>query len=432
MKRALVFVILLAAAFPAGASALTMDEAVALALENSHLIKQYGYLHEEALEGVGSARSGFWPTLGTGYEFYRTDREVLFQGNSTSALQVEAAYNLFKGFSDISALREARSRAEAQGYRRDSVTADVVLNTRLAYVGVLRARRAVETAREGVELLERQLRDNRLFYREGLIPKNELLKVEVELASARQDLIQAEGDYQVARRRLERVMGVPVAAEEAVEDFEGLPDIADYSFDSLRQMMLERRSELAYLRSLNAADAHRIGSIKGGYYPSVDLSVSYTSYGQEWVPDGDKPLFGDEVRGTVSMSWSLFDGFRKRHEVGAAKAAIRAREQELADAEEELTLQLRQALEDYRAAAARLEASRAAVGQAEENYRVTRNRFEQTVATTTDLLDARVFLTRARTQFNGAVYDVHAASARIARVIEEPSAPPGEPPAQSP
>jgi outer membrane protein len=51
---------------------------------------------------------------------------------------------------------------------------------------------------------------------------------------------------------------------------------------------------------------------------------------------------------------------------------------------------------------------------------VTQNQFREQLATTTDLLDARVFLTRARNQHNNAVYDTHLWAARIDRAVEAP------------
>ncbi|HSL98704.1 MAG TPA: TolC family protein, partial [Candidatus Limnocylindria bacterium] len=69
--------------------------------------------------------------------------------------------------------------------------------------------------------------------------------------------------------------------------------------------------------------------------------------------------------------------------------------------------------------------------QAEENYRITENQFRERVATSTDLLDARVFLTRARNEYNNAVYNLSLSLAALERVVEGPVSPGsagGEPP----
>lgn len=412
----IVFVVLSSGQAPA----LTMDEAVRAALENNHRIKQFEHLESSTRETVGSARSAFWPALDLGYSYFESDREVVFQGGKrASTFTAEATYNLFNGMSDIKSLREAQSRTLASGFQRKAVEADVVLDTRAAYIEVLRAQRAVETAREGVTLLERQRHDASLYYREGLIAKNDLLRVEVELASARQDLLQAEGDLRVSWKRLQRTMGVRLPEEETLQDFEALPEIAALSFEALEEMVRQRRSELGFLRAQQEAQQYSLQSIRGDYLPDLDLSLAYNSYGDNLVPDGEKELFESETRVTVTARWNLFNGFQTRHDMGEVRYAIRATEEELKDTEEELVLQLREAVEDYQVAMGKLDASKTAVSQAEENYRVTENQFRANLSTTTDLLDARFFLTRARTQHNNALYDVHLASARIERVIEE-------------
>ncbi|HDY71238.1 MAG TPA: TolC family protein, partial [Nitrospirae bacterium] len=74
--------------------------------------------------------------------------------------------------------------------------------------------------------------------------------------------------------------------------------------------------------------------------------------------------------------------------------------------------------ENYRVAGERLGVSKKAVEQADENYRITENRFRQRMATTTDLLDARFLLTRARIEHNNARYDIYLSMAEIDRVVE--------------
>ena len=60
-----------------------------------------------------------------------------------------------------------------------------------------------------------------------------------------------------------------------------------------------------------------------------------------------------------------------------------------------------------------------AISQAEENYRVTDNQFRERVATTTDLINARILLTRAKNNYNAALYSLHLSSEQIQRVIEK-------------
>jgi outer membrane protein TolC len=409
--------------FVGQAAALTMEEAVTFALQNNHRIKQFENLEYSALEDVGVKKSAFWPSAELSYSYSDVEVEGATAlarsfNRNTAVGMVELSYNLFNGLSDLKSLKESRARAEASRHEKDAVAADVVLETKTAYIGVLRARRAEKTAGEGVELLERQARDAKRFYEVGLFAKNDLLKVEVELASARQDLITAEGNLVVAKKRLARTMGVGILEDEVISDLEDMPSTGELSYEAQSTEALEKRSELKQLRALDEAYGYSVGAIKGDYLPSVDIALSHSRYGDNADLDGRELLHDEESRVTLSATWNVFSGFSTKHSIEKARYQQKATHQQLKDTEEEVLLQLREALEGYDVSLGRLEAAETAVLQAEENYRVTENQFRERVATTTDLLDARLFLTRARTQANNAFYDVHLWVARIERAVE--------------
>ncbi|NOY65436.1 MAG: TolC family protein, partial [Nitrospirae bacterium] len=129
-------------------------------------------------------------------------------------------------------------------------------------------------------------------------------------------------------------------------------------------------------------------------------------------------LFDTQSRAMVVARWNIFDGFRKKYQIEAEESEMLALEERLRDTEDELLLQLTTALENYRTSMERLKVARKAVEQARENYRITENRFRQRMATTTDLLDARFFLTRAENDLKNAEYDYYLSMAEIERVIE--------------
>jgi outer membrane protein TolC len=420
MKRLLfVLVVSLGMLSTATATALTMEEAVDLALKNNNRIKQFQHLESSQKEGVGTARSEFYPSLDISY--LRTESTEQESFTQRSVFTAEAAYNVFNGLSDYNSLREAKARARASFFEKKSTVADVVLEVRSAYIEVLRTTRAVETAREGVELLEQQLRDTQLFYREGLLPKNDVLEVDLSLASNRQDLLQAKRDRTVAVKRLERVTGARLSAEEAFEEFKEMGTIrADttFDFDTLREEMLGRRSEMKFLEETVEANRYAMKSVRGEYLPALDVRASYNRF----VADAaGSQIFGDkdeEAQVVITASWNLFSGFETRHESARFHYLARAAEAELADTEQELILQLQTSLENFDVSKGKLAVAEVAIDQGEENYRVVESQFKERVATSTDLLDARFLLTRAKNQYNDAVNDLRLSAAQIERVLE--------------
>jgi outer membrane protein TolC len=420
MKRLLlILAVSLGMLSPGTATALTMEEAVDLALKNNNRIRQFQHLESSRKEGVGTARSDFYPSLDIGYLHTESTEEVFF--TQSQVFTAEAAYNFFNGFSDQNSLREAKARARASLFERKSTVADVVLEVRSAYIEVLRSTSAVETAREGVELLEQQLRDTQLFYREGLLPKNDVLEVELSLASNRQDLLQAKRDRTVAVKRLERVAGARFSVEETFEKFEemGAIDVnTEFDFAVLREEMLDRRSEIKFLEETAAANRYAMKSVRGEYLPALDVRASYNRFLDTDSAGAELFDFEEEAQVVITASWNLFSGFETRHESARFNYLARAAEAELADTREELVLQLQTSLENFDVSRGKLAVAEVAIEQGEENYRVVESQFKERVATSTDLLDARFLLTRAKNQYNDAVNDLRLSAAQIERVLE--------------
>jgi len=428
----LAVVILASLLFPLPGHALTMEKAVAQALENNHRVKDFRQRTEAQRRRVDSGKAPFWPEVEADYTYERRENVFsFFQTRDSSAFTAEIRYNLFRGFSDLNTLKSAQSALDAARYEQKAAEADIALEVKRAYIEVLRTRRNREVAKESVELLERQRRDAELFYRGGLTAKNEYLKVEVELASTRQDLLSAESALRIARKSLGRVIGIPVGEDETIEET-FFPDHVGLDEEALARRMLVQRSEIRFLEARRLARERTRDSIRGGYLPAVDLSLTHSRYGETYAFQGlDAPLFDSDTSAKVEAKWNLFEGFRTKNDILAEASEIRAIEERIQDTREELLLQLRTAVEGYGVSAGRITLSRKSVEQAEENYRITESQFRERVATAADLLDARVFLTRARTEYNAAFYDLGLSLATVERVVEGPVSPGsagGEPP----
>jgi outer membrane protein TolC len=405
--------------FSTTALGLTIDEAAELAVKNNNKVRQFSFLTGSQREKVKSQKSEFLPSLDLSYSFVRQERDVLFGTKNTSAFTAEGTYNLFNGFIDKNTLEQEKHQLKADFYQEKAVVSDVVYGAKRAFIGILKFASNLEVAKEGVELLERQKRDSALRFREGLIAKNDLLKVEVELASTRQRLLQAESDLNISRKNLERLMGTTLDPGEPVEE-PPPPGEITITKESLREAMYQQRSEIMFLKSLIESDRAEIAAIKGEYLPSVDLALTYGKLGDSLVPDGREGQFviDEELSGRVTATWNIFNGFRTKHDMAAKEKEMRAREEELKDLVSELDLQLEEAIEKHRISLGKIGVSKDSIKQAEENYRITDNQYREKIATVTDLLDARVFLTRARTEFNTAFYDLMLSVAELNRVIE--------------
>jgi outer membrane protein TolC len=397
--------------------ALTIDQAVNDALRHNPQIQQFLAFEDAAGARADRSEAPFWPRIDTSYTYLRGERDPDLASRGLSTVEALAGYNLFNGGSDWFRLHEARYRASAANYQRRSVVADIVLETKEAYIEILRAKRNVETEGKSVELLERQRHDTQLRLEQGLIARNDLLRVEVEMATAQQRLALAEGRFEITRKVLAKALGRALDSKETISDF-SLEPAPPGQEEELRQEMFAKRSELHYLRSLLAAQKSGRKAVQGDLMPDVDLVLSYDRFGNNGLPQTGDTDYDSESKAIVQASWTLFSGFDTSYELVERKHEIRARQEEIKSTEDQLTLQLQTALEAFRVSERNLATAVTAVTQAEENYRVNENRYQANVASTVDLLDAQEFLTRARNEKVKAQYDLFRSAAVIERVLE--------------
>jgi len=398
-------------------SALTIDQAVKDALQQNPRIQQVLALSAAAESKADKALAPFWPRLDAGYSYWREEQDPALSSRNLSQIETRASYNLFNGGSDWHRRDQAQQLAATAGYQQRSVIADTVLDVKQAYIEVLRAERTVETEQKSVELLQQQQRNTRLRHEQGLLARNELLRVDVEMATAKQILAQAEGRLQVARQTLAQTLGRALSTDEEITDFT-LESAPLETEAALREEMFQSRSELKFLRSQLAADQAGYKAVRGDYLPDLDLHLSYNRFGNDSLPETGDADYDSESKAMLQANWTLFSGFDTRYELASRGHEMRARHHEIKATEDRLTLQLQTALEAFHVSERNLVTAETSVLQAEENYRVNENRYQANVASTVDLLDAQEFLTRARNERVKAQYDLYRSAAVIERVLE--------------
>ncbi|MDH3809988.1 MAG: TolC family protein [Desulfuromonadales bacterium] len=402
---------------PNSLQAITIDQAVNDALQHNPQIQQFFELENAAASRSDQAEAPFWPQIEANYSYWRGDRDPSLDSQELSLAETSASYNLFNGGSDWFSLQEAKHLASAANYKYQSIVADVILEVKRAYIGVLRTERTVETESKSVELLEKQRNETKLRLDQGLLARNDLLRVDVEMATAQQILETAKGRFEIARKTLARTLGRPLDEQETLSDLTMEP-AEPKPEEELSHEMFAKRSELKFLYSLLEAQKAGKKAVRGDLLPEVDLVLSYDRFGNHALPQTSDPDYDSESRAILQASWTLFSGFDTRHELVGREHEIRARQKEVKATEDELTLQLQTALEAFRVSERNLTTAETAELQAEENYRVNDNRYRANIATTVDLLDAQEFLTRARNERVKALYDLHLSAVVIERVLE--------------
>ena len=425
-RRPLLVAALAVALSAPAAGAETLEEAWARALANDRGLAAARSQAEAAGLEADAARAQRWPTLAVGggytwldespaFDFSFTGLPLvpppLFAGDDFASATATLSVPVFTGGRISSGIAAAEARGRGAGAQALGAEQDLKLAVAEDYVGVLRARRALAVADSNVRTLEALAADVGAMFERELVPKNELLAVQVALADARQNRLRAANGADIAQAAYNRRLGEPLDRPAEVESAVPAPATLPNELEALVVMAQERRTELAALGEQAQAYGQLAKAERARVLPQLSLMGGYNYLENQFLDDEAVASAG------VGVQWALFDGGQARKRAAALERTRRATLEQREDAESMIALQVRQAWLGIEETRQRVRVTADAVDQAEENLRIARERYGAGLGTQTQLLEAETLRVRALTNRDDAELDAGLARLRLARAV---------------
>jgi outer membrane protein TolC len=275
-----------------------------------------------------------------------------------------------------------------------------------AYMDVLLARATRRVQEDAVRRAEATLEDTVARRKGGVALKEDVLRAEVQLSESREALVVArEGDFD-ALARLNHAMGRNAAWQLEVVDREEQPPLPG-SLSDLLERAATQRPEVALAQQAVTAAREGRQAARAEFLPRIYVRAAAGH------TDGENVITGWQEGAGLHMDMPLYAGGRRRGELLSAEADIEAALAEAQSILDAISLQVNLAYRGVVAARERIDLSRTAVVQAEENLRLVRVRYRNGTATPTDIVDGEAALTRSQQRFFSATYTYLTALARL-------------------
>jgi len=406
---------------------LTISEVLKITNEANPVIAAASRRIDQATARVLKALSSKYPQIDVSMVYQETEKEPLYPvynaltGSKmpyyaqagfrrTWKAALSMSYLLYSGGAvenNIEAQKLARKVAEAEFERTKQ---QVINEAKRAYYSLLSANDRCLVAQEALDLTKEHLRQVQAFYKHGVVPKNEVLRVQVAVSQAELDLIQAKSALDVAWLVLERVTGTPMRDKYSLPSVKtGLAVLSGYDIPGAPQdLAMKLRPEIRALENARASALHIAAAAAGKKRPQVMLTGEAYKVGDEFFPDDM-----DDWRVSLAAVWTLYDGEKTSAEVKEALASAEEVLYNLEDLKRAIILEVNAAMKKLEAAQKRIEVAKSQVEKAEEDYRMALKRYAAQVGTNIDVLDARVALINAKNNYSDAVYETQIAKADL-------------------
>ncbi len=435
MRRSKVLILcFLLAAAPIGVwsqTRLTLEQAVATALEKNPVRKAAVFQQQAAASGVREARAALFPQIAFSQGYQRGNDPVFVFGGKLRqqrfgasdfalnqlntptpfgnfASRFSGGWQLFDSGVSWMRIGQAKLMSTVAQRQLDRTEQELVYRVVDAYMGLLLAQRQRQVAEDAVRTSLSILDRANARFESGMVVQSDVLNAQVDNAARQQDLIRARNGVEMARAGLNHELGMPL--DTAYEPAEVLAERAlpNAPEADLEKRAMEHRPDLAGAEIRTAVQRKSVTMAKAAFGPKLNVFADWEADNPHFVSGG-----GNNWTTGVELQIDLFDG--------AAKKARLQRERALADqasAQQDamasgIRLEVRKAYLDMDSARQQVDVARAAVQQAKESLRITQNRYEGGLNTITDLQGSEVAALRAETDYWQAVYRLHTTYANL-------------------
>lgn len=406
---------------------LTLEQTVVTALRANLGLKSLREGAKAALSAKKIQRSTLLPTLSTSYG-YRYSYEGALYFDSEQGIYVAAPRDsytvassvsqpIFAGFSLVNQYQIADMGLDAAKLRERLLRRSIIFEAKRAYFSLLKRQKLLEVSKQSVRQLEAHQKVANNFYEVGMIPLNDLLKAQVELANVKQNLIVVQNSTEIAKSNLNLVLRRDINAP--IE----IVDIAAYTpFDRDVDYCLEEaeanRIEITLADLDIRVKEKEVKIAKKGYLPSVSLQANYYQRGTDWEAKGG-PGVHDPSSWDVSAlaTWNVWEWGRTREGVKVKRSLLRQAQLNRAETIDGIHLDVKQAFLQTKEAEKNISTIEKAIEQAKENFRISEERYKEQMVTSTDVLDAQTLLTRTMSNYFNALYDFKISKASLNRAM---------------
>lgn len=391
---------------------LSLDEAITLGIKNSKELKGSEAKIEEATAALKEAVQRRLPDAGVSGSYLWLNHPNLVlktksngNGGGTNGEESpkpnQAMYGIanlsmpiFSGFRIKYGIESAKYLETATRLDAENDKEAIIFNTIDAYNNLYKSEAAVDLVSENLQSARERAAQFSNLEKNGLLPRNELLKAQLQVSNTELALLDAQNNWKLATINMDLMLGLPETTEITIDSASLLTPVSLKPLEEYVQSGLQNRKDLSALAYRRKAATTAVKAIEGEKYPSLAVTGGYVALGIPQVL-----TVTNAVNLGIGVQYSLSSLWKNKAKVQQAEAREKqtaAGQEVLADA---IRLQVNQSYQNYLSSRKKTEVLEKAVELADEGYRVIKNKYANSLATTTELLDADVAQLQARLNY---------------------------------
>jgi len=410
---------------------LTVEQAVEIGLQNSKLLHSSLMRVKSAEAKVSEANAMRLPSLKLSAGYRRLSEvdpfAVTIPGMGTFNIsnvilnnysaQLTLFQPIFTGFRLLSnsELNEQLSNAVNEDYNKDK--SELIFNIKNAYWGLFKATQFKKVMDETVDQIKAHVADARNLEKVGMMSKNDILKIEVQLSNTLYQQADAENAVKLAEVALCNTLGISLGTRVEILSSANMSSAQFGELSVLVSDAISRRAEVLAADSRVKAGEAGVTLAKSSWYPQLSVAGNYyySRPNQRIMPTRDQ--FDATWDVGVNLSLNVWDWLTTKHQTDQAEAQLSQAIDAKGMIKDGITLEVTQNYLSFSQAKRKIEIAELSVKQADENMRNISDKFKNGLAMSSEVIDAETAQSTAKTNYTNSIVDYELAKARLDKSI---------------
>ncbi|MDR1035770.1 MAG: TolC family protein [Deltaproteobacteria bacterium] len=407
--------------------ALSLDECLELARKVSPSLDSAQQGELGAMWDLWSSITEFLPTGTASYGMTQHDKDPSVSqtvGRQQYSWQVGFSQPIFTGGRNMANYFLSRLGVAASSIKTAQAREDLQLAVKQAFYSILATEKALAVARTSVVNLQSHLSVAQNFFDVGMSPRNEVLQAEVELARAQLEESTQARNLIVNTARLNILLRRPHDAPLKIRDTLLHPRFP-LTLERCLALGMDNNPEIRLGRNQVEAGARNVDMARSALYPQIMMTYSNNSTGSTPRAHGGWAIDSSSWSAAVVASFNFWEWGRSKAGVESSKVLLNQSMDALQSLEDSTTLEITSNYQTLMSAGRNIDTSATAVVAAAEDLRMVTERYQEQVATATEVLDAQTRYSTAQYEHFSALYNYNLAWAGLERTLGQRVEPQG-------
>lgn len=304
--------------------------------------------------------------------------------NSAMFGLANASVPVFAGGKIKNSIAASENAYKAETFNAANTKEQVAIQAIALYTNLYKAEQSVKLIEENLKSANQRVTDFTAMEQNGIIARNDLLKAQLQSSNIQVSLENAKKNVVTINYQLATLLHLPEGTQIAVNDgyFKNNQDV---EVAVTQDEAIAQRNDLEAIRFMEKSAESSVKIAKADYYPALSLSAGYVYLN---IPNFVEVYNAANVG--VGVSYDLAGIFKNGKKVKAAESRRNEAHQQLELVTEQVKVQVKDAMENYNLAIKQNKVYTEAVTQAAENYRIVKDKYDNGLVDTNDLLEADV------------------------------------------